>query len=60
MVIHRPTQTDGAVETASLILETEHEVGTRHWRDHIRTKRHAEEMLSALLARKAALTPEIG
>jgi hypothetical protein len=51
---------DGAIETASLILETEHEVGTRHWRDHFRTKRHAEEILSALLARKAAVTAGIG
>ena len=40
---------EGAIETANLIIATEPDMGTKHWIDHQRTKRYAEEILEALM-----------
>ena len=43
---------DGAIETAELILRTEHPLGTKRWIEHQRTKTYAQEILDIILIAK--------
>ncbi len=50
---------DGAIETATLIVNATPEPGTQRWLIHQRTKRVAGEILSVLLARPTGDSPPI-
>ena len=49
---------DGAIETCTLIVEAKPALCTQEWRTHLRTKKYAEEILSALMMRVPKVKPE--
>ncbi len=47
----QPDFLDGAIETATLIIQHNPKPGTKSWMTHQRTKKYAEEILSVLMKR---------